>query len=115
MTGVSSVELLYWEGCPSYPEALADLRAALDELGRPELEVTLTEITTEEQAAERNFIGSPTVRVAGVDPVAPPPGEPTGLTCRVYRRRDGHYSPTPDPSDLREALHRLLSPSTPEG
>ncbi len=112
MTGVSSVELLYWEGCPSYPEALADLRAALAELGRPELEVALTEITTEEQAAERGFIGSPTVRVDGVDPVPPPAGEPTGLSCRVYRRRDGRYSPTPDPGELREALHRLLSPFT---
>jgi len=35
-----------------------------------------------------------------------PPGgdEPTGLTCRLYRRRDGRPSPTPDPADLRDAL-----------
>ena len=102
------VELLYWDGCPSHPDALADLNAALEELGHPEVEVTLVEIATEQQAAERDFIGSPTVRVGGVDPVPPPPGEPTGLTCRVYRRRDGGYSPTPDPADLREALLRLL-------
>ena len=102
------VELLYWDGCPSHPEALADLHAALTELGHPEVEVTLVEIASEQQAAERDFIGSPTVRVGGVDPVPPPPGEPTGLTCRVYRLRDGRYSPTPDPADLREALHRLL-------
>ncbi len=114
MSGVPNVELLYWDGCPSYPEALADLRAALDELGRPELEVTVTEIASEEQAAQRGFIGSPTVRVDGVDPVPPPAGEPTGLMCRVYRRRDGRYSPTPDPADLRQALHGLLSPSAQE-
>jgi hypothetical protein len=46
--------------------------------------------------------------------VPPPAGEPTGLTCRVYRRRDGRYSPTPDPADLREALRRLLPRSRQE-
>jgi hypothetical protein len=111
---VASVELLYWAGCPSHPQALAELRAALAELGHTGLEVTQTEIVTEEQAAERAFIGSPTLRIGGVDPVPPPAAEPTGLTCRVYRRRDGRYSPTPDPADLREALRRLLPTPTQE-
>jgi hypothetical protein len=105
---VPGIELLYWDGCPSHPQALADLYAALEELGHPDIEVTLVEIATEQQAADRDFIGSPTVRVGGVDPVPPSAGEPTGLSCRVYRLRDGRYSPTPDPADLREALHRLL-------
>ena len=34
----------------------------------------------------------------------PPDDEPAGLTCRVYRLRDGRFSPTPDPADVREAL-----------
>ena len=114
MGGVPDVELLFWEGCPSHGEALADLRAALDELGHAGLPIAVREITSDEQAAERGFIGSPTVRVDGVDPIAPPPGEPTGLTCRVYGRRDGRYSPTPDPADLREGLARLLARSTQE-
>ena len=105
---MAGVELLYWAGCPSHPQALAEVREALSELGQPGLEVTLTEIVTEEQAAERAFIGSPTLRVGGVDPVPPPAGEPTGLNCRIYRLRDGRYSPTPDQLDLREALRRLL-------
>jgi hypothetical protein len=111
---VALVELLYWDGCPSHPEALEDLRAALAELGRPEVEVALTRVATEQQAFERAFIGSPTVRVAGADVLEPDPGEPTGLTCRVYRRRDGRYSPTPDPLDLRDALRRLLPPPAKE-
>jgi len=111
---VTRVELLYWDGCPSYPEALAELRAALVEVGRPELEVTTTEIATEAQARERAFIGSPTIRVGGVDVLAPGPDEPTGLTCRVYRRRDGRYSPTPDPLDVRDALRRGLPPTPKE-
>ena len=35
--------------------------------------------------------------------------EPVGLTCRVYLRRDGRISPTPDPSDVREALLAALT------
>lgn len=108
---VPIIELLYWDGCPSHPKALADLQAALVELGRPELEVTVTEVSTEQEAAQLKFLGSPTVRIDGIDPL-PSGGEgPAGLTCRVYRRRDGRYSPTPDPDDLRAALRRLLSPA----
>jgi hypothetical protein len=108
---VPLVELLYWDGCPSHPQALAELRSALADVGRPEVDVTLTEIVTEDDARERGFIGSPTVLVGGVDVVAAGEVEPTRLTCRVYRRRDGRYSPTPDPLDLRDALLRLLPAS----
>ena len=105
---VPLVELLYWDGCPSHPEALAELRAALGEFGHPDLDVTLTEVTTEQQADELAFIGSPTVRIDGIDVCPPGADEQTGLNCRVYRRRDGRYSPTPDPLDLRDAVRRML-------
>ena len=36
----------------------------------------------------------------------PATSEPSGLTCRVYRRRDGRISPLPDREDIREALRR---------
>jgi hypothetical protein len=111
---VPRIELLYWDGCPSHPEALRDLRAALDDLGHPELAVALVEIATAEQAAQHGFIGSPTLRIDGVDPLPPPADESPGLNCRVYRRRDGRYSPTPDPVDLRDALRRLLPSSAQE-
>jgi hypothetical protein len=105
------VELLYWDGCPSHPRALAELREALGDLGHGDLDVEVSEIASERDARERGFVGSPTLRVDGVDPLPPPPGEPTGLTCRVYRRRDGRHSPTPDPVELRDALRRLLPPT----
>jgi hypothetical protein len=103
-----AVELLYWDGCPSHSRALAELREALDELGRADVEITAIEVATESEAKRRGFIGSPSLRIAGADPLPPPPGEPTGLSCRVYRLRDGRFSPTPDPADLRDALRRLL-------
>ena len=39
---------------------------------------------------------------------APESDEPVGLSCRVYRRRDGQISPVPDREDVRAALRRAL-------
>jgi len=97
-----AVELLYWDGCPSHPAALADLRAALG--GRDE--VVVREIGSEEEAVAERFPGSPTIRVDGADLF--PIDEPPGLTCRIYRLADGRFSPTPDPEALRAALNRAL-------
>jgi hypothetical protein len=107
-----TIELLYWEGCPSHPEALAQLRAALESLGFGGLPVTVTRVETDDQAQATSFAGSPTIRVDGLDLFPPADGEPFGLTCRVYRLADGRVSPTPDPGVLRERLARRLA-STP--
>jgi hypothetical protein len=99
------VELLWWEGCPSYPEALEDLERVLREEGVG-AEVELVEVESDEQAHRERFPGSPTIRLDGEDALAPPEGEPFSLTCRVYRLRDGRISATPDPEDLRDAVRR---------
>jgi hypothetical protein len=99
------IELLFWAGCPSYPQSLEDLRAALSEAGEDPDAVSLREVHDEAQAASERFIGSPTIRVDGRD-VVDPGDQPPALTCRLYFRRDGHPSPVPDPADLREALLR---------
>ena len=99
------VELLWWEGCPSHPEALEDLERVLREED-VDAEVELVEVESDEQARRERFPGSPTVRLDGVDVLAPAGTEPFSLTCRVYRLRDGRISPTPDPEDLRDAVRR---------
>ena len=101
-------ELLYWEGCPSHPAALADLRAALAERGLDPGAVVVREVATDDDARRERFIGSPTIRVGGAD-VVDPGDEPPALNCRVYRLRDGRFSPTPDPADVRAALDRALA------
>ena len=98
-----NVELLFWEGCPSHPEALADLREAMMELGLDPNGIIVREVHTDSDAERERFVGSPTIRIDGID-IQPPDGEPVGLTCRVYHRRDGGISPTPDPADVRDAL-----------
>ena len=98
------VELLWWEGCPSYPETLADLERSLAAAGLP-TEVEMVEIESDEQARRERFPGSPTIRIDGED-IFPAASEPHSLTCRVYRTRDGRYTPVPDPEDVRAAVRR---------
>ena len=100
------VELLWWEGCPSYPETLADLERVLAAEGIAG-EVETVEIESDEQARRERFPGSPTIRIDGEDVFPCDDPEPHSLTCRVYRLRDGRPSPTPDPEDLREAIRRI--------
>jgi hypothetical protein len=99
------VELLWWEGCPSYPQTRVDLGEALSSAGI-EAEVEMVEIESDDQARRERFPGSPTIRIDGEDIFPPEEQEPFSLTCRVYRLRDGRPSPTPDPQDLREAIRR---------
>jgi hypothetical protein len=106
------VELLFWDGCPSHPKALEDLRAAMADLGLDPDTVLVREVDTDQRAARERFVGSPTIRIDGED-VEPPGDEPVGLTCRVYRLRDGRISPTPDPAALREALSTAMTRSAP--
>jgi hypothetical protein len=101
-----NVELLWWEGCPSTEPALAAVREALSELGLSGVEVRMREIATEDDAQDAGFVGSPTILIDGKDLVPAADDEQIGLSCRVYRRRDGRVSPIPDPDDLREALQR---------
>jgi len=100
------VELLWWEGCPSTERALAAVREAVAELGLSDVEVRMREIATDDDARDAGFVGSPTILIDGADLVPAADDEHIGLSCRVYRRRDGRISPIPDPDDLREALQR---------
>jgi hypothetical protein len=100
------IELLWWEGCPSTEKARAAVEEALSDLGLDGAPVRMREIRTDGDARDAGFVGSPTILIDGVDPVPAAAGEPIGLSCRVYRRRDGRVSPIPDPDDLREALRR---------
>ena len=104
------VELLFWDGCPSHPQALADLRAAMADVGLDPDTVLVREVDTDQRAERERFVGSPTIRVDGED-VEPPGEEPVGLTCRVYRLRDGRISPTPDPETVRVALENAMTRS----
>lgn len=100
------VELLWWAGCPSTDLAQTELEQAIRDVGLSGIDVRRTEVVSDDEARERHFVGSPTILIDGADVASSGPDEAVSLTCRIYRRRDGRISPTPDPDDTREALRR---------
>ncbi len=101
------IDFLWWADCPSWERALALLRERLEAAGLDPEAIVITEITSDEQAQRLGFPGSPTIRVGGED-VQDPGANPTGLSCRVYRSRDGRISPLPEPTEIDEALARAI-------
>ena len=101
------VELLWWDGCPSTPQALDELKEVLHSEGLDPESVELRKVESDEQAEREDFRGSPTIRIDGKDVLPSGEGDPVGLSCRVYRLRDGRPSPTPDPEELRDAIRRI--------
>ena len=102
-----TVQFLWWEGCPSWDRALAILREEMSAQGLDPDSVEVREVCTDADADREEFVGSPTIRVDGRD-VQPPGDEPVGLTCRVYRLRNGRISALPDRDDLRETLSKAI-------
>lgn len=84
-----SVEMLHTEACPNAIEYLPRLRelVAGADITQP---VRVRIITSSEQAMRERFLGSPTIRVNGLD-VDPTAGQRRdyGLSCRLYTRPDG--------------------------
>lgn len=97
------VELLWWEGCPSWERALALLREEVATAGLDPQAIVVTEVTDDEQAEARGFPGSPTILVDGAD-IQDPGQNPIGLACRVYKRADGGVSPLPERDLIARAL-----------
>jgi hypothetical protein len=104
------IELLYWQGCPSHPRALAMLEEEMALGGIDPSELKLTELVTHEDAERERFIGSPTIRVDGED-ISDPGDAMYGLECRLYHHRDGRPSPLPERDEIKEALKRHASKS----
>jgi hypothetical protein len=103
VTGVK-VELLFWAGCPSHPEAEALLTDVLRERGL-DAAVERREVYTQAEAEELRFPGSPTIRIDGRDVDPEGASARPALTCRIYRLPDGRVSPVPS----REALEAALA------
>jgi len=99
------VNLLYFDGCPSYESLLPRLREMVAE-SDGDAEVELRHIRSVEDAERERFLGSPTVRVDGqdVDPGASA-REDFGLKCRLYRTEEG-TSGLPPEEWIRAALAR---------
>ena len=104
-----TVELLYFDSCPSYRQLLPGVEHLVAEAGAS---LQLRQVETAEAAEREGFLGSPTVRVDGVD-VDPAAVDRTdfGLTCRVYRS-EGAPLPVPPDDWIRVALRRSTAQQT---
>ncbi len=78
-----NVSLLHSDGCPNWEQTLTDVREVLAEY-HVKADVKLIRISSQQQAEEMEFLGSPTVRVEGMDVEPDILESGFNLECRVY-------------------------------
>ena len=90
------IELLYFDGCQSYERFLPRLPELVTDAGLAD-DVELRRVESPEAAVAERFLGSPTVRVDGVD-VEPGAEERSdfGLKCRLYSTSEGLRGTPPE-------------------
>jgi arsenate reductase len=82
-----SIEVLVFDGCPHAETALELARAVADRLG-PGISVRRVQVDTAEKAARLGFLGSPSIRVNGLDVEGRATSAGT-LCCRTYEGGSG--------------------------
>lgn len=90
-------------GCPNAPVLGDRLAAALD--GRAGVTIAHQVVADEGEAVRWGMNGSPTLLIDGVDPFAEP-GQPPGMSCRLYRDEEGRLSGAPSVGQLRQAIEQ---------
>ena len=96
------MEILYFDGCPTYLAAEKTLREVLEERGIA-AEVELVAVNTDGEARELRYAGSPTIRVDGEDLFPLPERAEYALGCRMYATSEGLRG-SPTSAMLSEAL-----------
>jgi hypothetical protein len=97
------IEVLYFKGCPNHKPAVEQVRKALQAEAIAG-SVNEIEVRDAAMAAETRFIGSPSVRVNGVDvEEAAREAESFGFGCRTYFE-DNRRSGLPSVELIRKAL-----------
>ena len=97
------VEILYFQGCPNQESARVLVERLAREL-RIAPEIRVVEVADPDAAVAHRFLGSPTVRVNGMD--VEPGAEARrdfALSCRIYRSERG-LAEQPAEARVREAL-----------
>lgn len=90
------VELLFFDGCPNHDALVPALRGLLEREG-VDADLRMRRIPSAEAAEAERFLGSPSLRIDGVDV---DPGAASrddfGLKCRLYHTPDGLRGVPPD-------------------
>jgi len=104
-----NIEILYFSDCPNYLPAVERVHEALRQ-ERASAAIKHVQVLDAETARATRFLGSPTVRIDGIDvePSARSGGN-AGMCCRTYRGGSGHEG-APSVSLIREAIRELTNP-----
>jgi hypothetical protein len=103
------VEILYFKGCPNHHPVVEQVRQAL-RFERMDMSVDEVEVTDSEMAQKLGFLGSPSVRIDGLDIEPEARGLQTfGFGCRTYPDSQGHRSGLPSIRLIRRALTETSS------
>ena len=81
------IEILYFDACPSWKQAVDNLEAVLAAL-EIETRVALVRVENQAEAEAHQFVGSPSIRVNGID-LFPTDQDHYALGCRVYPTPEG--------------------------
>lgn len=98
------VEILYFEGCPNHTPVLKMVRRVLKR-EKIEAEVRSVEVPDEKIAGSLRFLGSPSVRVGGLDIEPGRKDDSSFYGCRTYSV-SGKTAGVPPEEWLVEALRR---------
>lgn len=109
-SGEPRIQFLYFASCPNAQAALSFLRETL-QAEDVASDIEMITVETDEAAQRYGFVGSPTIRVNGVDVVPPPESAIPSLACRLYPQVDGHYAPHPPAEALTQALRKAHQPA----
>jgi hypothetical protein len=104
-----TIEILYFKGCPNHGPAVQRVEELLKEEGMS-AEISQIQVSDQVAAREIGFLGSPSVRINGLDV------EPTargvheyGMMCRTYVNDVGREGLPP-----REVIRRALREAEPK-
>jgi len=101
-----SIDVLYYEDCPHYIEAVKTLKEVLSEES-VEAQVNMVKVAKGGEAEAFGFVGSPTILIdghdvqRGTDHTSPFQGH-----CRIYRYK-GNVFEIPPKDMIRDALKRF--------
>lgn len=100
-----NIELLYFNGCPSWEEGLKNFKDALSAEG-VFADVSLLLIEDNSEAIKEKFLGSPSFRIDGQD-LWPDERQSYYLGCRLYITQEGMRG-VPTVTMLREKIRNLI-------
>ena len=82
-----NIDLLYFDGCPSWQKGLEALQIAIHDAGM-DASIHLAEVKSDQEAAEIKFLGSPSFQIDRED-FWPEERFNYSMNCRIYKTPTG--------------------------